>query len=153
MITITCNKKMIQLLLAHRNCRNNISPELLNIVQDGFIIKEDCILLRSFYQANRKHVKIDYFDDLTEYETFLNGFMINDFCKNDYLKNGYLFVNLLCEMIDDKYPDTSLEMVLCKSSKYFHFTMHTIRTEEKSYLENNLESYLEPTMVIRHLVN
>lgn len=48
MKTITCNKKMILSLLTYRNRRVNIAPELLKLIQDGVVFKENCILLRSF---------------------------------------------------------------------------------------------------------
>lgn len=151
MKTITCNKKMILSLLTYRNRRVNIAPELLKLIQDGVVFKENCILLRSFYIANRKHAIINQFEDLTAFETFINGFIINDFCNTDFFKNGCLFLDLVGNLVDSKCPNIPIEMILCKSNRNIHFTMHTIRTVEKSYLDNNIEEYVEPTMIVRHI--
>lgn len=149
---IICNKRMILTLLTCRNHIVDFPPDLLQIVQDGLIIKEGCILLKNFYVANRRHTQPRQFDDLTAYETFVNGFIINDFCQNNFLKNGLLFVNQICDIVDNAFPQINLEMILCKSSSNVHFTMHTLRPDEVPYLNDNLEDYIEPTMIIRHLV-
>ena len=144
---------MISLLLSYRNHKVELSEQLLEILHNGIIYKNNSLLLKSFYDANSKHVNKNQFDDLTAYEAFINGFMINDFCCCNYLKNGLLFTDYVCNIIKETYSYMPIEIILCKTTKYYHFMMHTIRLGEVPYLEKNIETYTEPTMVVRLLPN
>lgn len=150
MNTITCNKKMISLLLSYRNQKMALSDGLSEIIHDGLIIRNKCLLFKNLYKANNGHIKPYQFEDLTAYETFINGFSINDFCSNHYLRNGLLFLDELSNIIENRYPNTPMELILCKSSRMVHFTMHTIRSTDSPYLDCDLEVYSEPTIVYRH---
>ena len=150
MNTITCNKKMISLLLSYRNQKITLSDGLSEILHDGLTIRNECLLLKNFYRANDRHIKPYQFEDLTAYETFVNGFSINDFCESHYLKNGLLFLDELSNVIENEYSGTPTEIILCKASREVHFTMHTIRLTDSPYLDSDLEVYSEPTIVYRH---
>ena len=140
---------MISLLLSCRNKKNALSANLASVLHDGMIFKGGCLFLKNLYEANKQHVNRNHFDDLTGVESFINGFIINDFCSDNYLKNSLLFIDGVSNVINESFCHIPTEIVLCKSYRYYHFMMHTIRATECPYLENDLESYIEPTIVVR----
>ncbi len=153
MNTIICNKSMISLLMSCRNRKTEMSVGLTKILSDGLVCRSGCLLLKNLYEANKRHVRKEHFEDLTGYETFVNGFVVNDFCGDNYLRNSLLFINAVSELVNKSYSHIPTEIVLSKSDRSYHFTMHTLRVAETPYLANDLESYTEPTMVVRLIAN
>lgn len=153
MKTINTNTKMLNLLIKHRNKNSVISKKLESIINTGLIVIDDCLLIKAFYIANKKHLTLEYFNyDYINYETAINGFHIDDFSDNNYLEQGILFLNEIEKIIAKKYPNTNVELILCKTNIGYHFTMHTIR-KGITYINDDLEIYQEPTIVIKYTTN
>jgi hypothetical protein len=107
-------------------------------------------LLKSFYDANRDHLKLSYFNfDYIDYEVAINGFHIDDFSDKNYLEQGILFIKEIENKILEKYQNIEVELILAKTNYGYHFTMHTIR-EKNNYLVDDIEKYETATLIIRH---
>lgn len=149
------NTKMIDIL------KNNYSLEkkvylpnsLLKILNEGFIIHNDCYFIKYFFNLST-NVNNSTFKDKISYECFVNSFHIDDYVDCNYLKYSIVFCNLLLKKwyefsnLQAKVI-ISLDEDLSSTIKFYIY-----RENELGFIdEKKLDNCIQPILISSNEIN
>lgn len=121
---------------------------LYELLSSGFILMDDCYVLKKFYEGN-KHIKASDFVDRTGYESFINSFHIDDYIEDDFLNQSIFCAKLLFEEWKKLSTNVSLEVIIIETDFGFNIKFHSIRDNEIWINEDDLDKFSESIMICR----
>lgn len=119
----------------------NIPINLENIIQEGILEQNGCILFKYLY----KKQKIDEsknFPDKTGYECFINKIYIDDFSETPFP----VAISVALEVIK-KLPQYNIRNIISQDDLSCTFRFHLIRNDE-IWLKEDLNIYMEESILI-----
>jgi hypothetical protein len=118
-----------------------LDPKLRGIVDGGFNIVNDCVLLAE--QTGTTNATLDSFQDKTGFECFINHMHIDDFVSKDVEENSIVFVSKMLEKWNLKNNGGILNSIVSfdktgGASVRFHY-----KRRGESWLSDDLDGYQE----------
>lgn len=121
---------------------NSVLPQaLVEIIDGGFIIQDDCVFLKSFLQKEMKFEEAHHHDK-TGFECFVNHLHIDDFAKSDFFETGLKFLFLLGKGLKKSFAKRNFRLILSVDESDCNTRFHCIRANE-NWLTDDLDSYKE----------
>jgi len=143
---LTMNKKMSHALHSINRDIKVLPPELSTLIEQGFCIRDGCILLAALADQGT-NVTLHDFPDKTGYECFINSFHVEDYVKNDYLSYAYLFVEVLLNAWVTLNKNDRATAIVSSDESGTVVKLHVSR-EGESWLADNLEGYEEAILMV-----
>jgi hypothetical protein len=130
----------------------NLSSELLELVEPGFMVVDDTVLLKT-QEKFAKSVKLDNFPDLTGYECFVNHVHIEDYLSdaelgsNALLKQGIALANKIVEELSSLFPGRLFKAIVGANESGCSVRFHLIRSGE-NWLSDDLDKYGQEAILV-----
>lgn len=130
----------------------NLSSGLLGVVEPGFIVADDTVLLKT-QEKRAKSIKPDNFPDLTGYECFVNHVHIEDYHgdaelgSNALLKQGIALANKIVEELSSVFPDKLFKVIVAANESGCSVRFHLIRCGE-NWLSDDLDKYSQEAILV-----
>lgn len=145
---IKSNLRMSLLLFEEIISKQQLDTRLLKILNQGFIQKDGCYFLKSFYEADTNVTQRNFIDK-TGYEAFINSFHVDDYVEDNYFLQTILFVKMLSIYWGELTNQKNIETIIAETSFGFNVRFHVVR-EGEIYNDENLENYKEGVIIIPH---
>jgi hypothetical protein len=125
---------------------DNFSPDLLQVLNSGFVVWEGCIFLKKQFELS-KGIKSIKFIDKTDIECYVNHMHIEDYIEGQIelsrvalLKEALSFVSRLKSELSKRYPNFSFKVIVACRDESSSVRFHKLRKNE-SWLADNLDLY------------
>jgi len=142
---IKFNDKMKQKLANTTLHSLHLPAGLMEIIEQGFIEKEDSILSKKLSEANSTLSSYD-FEDSTAYECFVNSLHIDDYVEELFLEYSIAFSNNLLNKWDSKKTNTKINVIITLDDLGGVVKFYLTR-KGKSWLEDDLTQYTQPLLI------
>lgn len=73
-----------------------LKKKLMKIIEDGFVMKDNCLFSINLLKYNIHVSKSDFFDDIA-YECFINSIFIDSYVKKDIEFQAFAFIKALMQ--------------------------------------------------------
>lgn len=127
----------------------NLSQDLKDILNEGFLIIDDCHFLKAIYPNNYSKVSIDKsniekdFIDISGFEASTNNFHIEDYTEKDPFVQAIIFSRKFKEKWRESFPLVGYTNLISfqddEIGKFATFTFHKNRENELVYEPSNIE--------------
>jgi hypothetical protein len=130
----------------------NLSIELLGLVEPGFMMVDDIVLLK-MQEKFAKSVKLDNFPDPTGYECFVNHVHIEDYLSdseldsNALLKQGIALANKIVEELSSLFPGKPFKVIVGANESGCSVRFHLVRSGE-NWLSDDLDKYGQEAILV-----
>lgn len=138
------NKKMCKELERTNLDGKETPPELLVLLDAGFVAQDGCFFIRSLKELCLS-VSIDDFSDKTGFECFVNSVHIDDYVDSDYLASALLFAQACFDAWKNDNKSYKLAGVILSDGFGVVVKFHCLR-ESESWLDECLEKYEEAVL-------
>lgn len=95
---ILMNNKMLTFIQRKGRDSIRLSMKLSEILKAGVREMDGCYFLNYFLEENSQYSS-DVFEDLTSYESFMNGFHVEDYCTRHVIENSFHFSVRLAKLL------------------------------------------------------
>ncbi|SEI52191.1 hypothetical protein SAMN05216327_102202 [Dyadobacter sp. SG02] len=129
---------------------NSIDDRLVELISGGFVVVDDCYILKSLYENNR-HIKLREFEDKTGFECFVNSFHVDDYIEDDFLIQSLLFTGLLFQEWKGLSTNAILEVIVSETDFGMNVKFHAMRNGEVWANDSDLDEFEEALLVVRDL--
>jgi hypothetical protein len=141
-----CNAAMTAALSMLR-LPDKLSDDLASIAEEGFFQRHGCEFL-NFFKSSSIAVGLDYLQDRTGYECYVNSIHIDDYVDLNWLGEALLFANRLIEHWLARSSPEVLQVIVSCDEFGAVVKAHVIRAGE-SWLRENLDEYDDPVLLAR----
>jgi hypothetical protein len=147
----------MKLLLNNADVNFLKSSALDNIVDNGFVFFQDCILLKQFFSHSKNENIANNFFDKVEFEWHFNSIEISNYCKNFYLENSIYFLKKCLANVHSIEENSNLTAI-CSINTNENISIkagfYKNRPNEQKWLDDDIENYDEAVMEFdSHSVN
>lgn len=140
------NKKMLYLFRELDWKDKKLDKKLYELVSDGFVLIDECVLLRSFYEHQR-HVKRQDFQDDVAYECFINSFHVDDYIESDFMVQGFLLIDEVFKIWNKKELPSVLKAIISQTEFGANVKFHLMRANVNWIQETEVEKFDEPILI------
>ena len=143
------NKMMVDITRKTPYKKVTISKRLYDILDEGLIVKNDCVFLRCFYEANHSHLTEYMFKDKTQYEHAMNDFHFDFFCSKCTINHVLTFVNRFEKMIRSYNIENKFFVVISFDKEDVSFSFNGIHKGEPLWIEpQDIDDYKQPLLLV-----
>ena len=143
------NKRMVAKIRKTPYKRVHVPKCLYSILEEGLMVKNDCLFIRCFYNAN-PHLTESQFEDKTQYEHTMNGFHFDDYYKKCTINHIFAFVDELEKRIRSTNIRLPVLIVISFNKDDCYFSLGRVHENEMPWIDpTDLENYKEAIILMQ----